>query len=70
MGARLLKRWIALPLKEIAAINNRQNVVEYLTKDESLKENLEEHIRQVGDLERIISKVAVMDVSIHVRWYN
>jgi len=63
MGARLLKRWIALPLKEIAAINNRQNVVEYLVKDESVKENLEEHIRQVGDLERIISKVAVIRIN-------
>jgi DNA mismatch repair protein MutS len=63
MGARLLKRWIALPLKEIAAINNRQNVVEYLVKDEGLKENLEEHIRQVGDLERIISKVAVVRIN-------
>ncbi|HET6558290.1 MAG TPA: DNA mismatch repair protein MutS [Prolixibacteraceae bacterium] len=59
MGARLLKRWIALPLKEIAAINNRLNVVEFLVKEEELKETLEEHIRQVGDLERIISKVAV-----------
>jgi len=59
MGARLLKRWIALPLKEIAAINNRQNVVECLVKEQDLKENLEEHIRQVGDIERIISKVAV-----------
>lgn len=63
MGARLLKRWIALPLKEIPAINNRQNVVEYLVKDESLKGNLEEHIRQVGDLERIISKVAVVRIN-------
>lgn len=63
MGARLLKRWIALPLKEIAAINNRQKVVEYLVKDENLKENLEEHIRQVGDLERIISKVAVVRIN-------
>lgn len=59
MGARLLKRWIALPLKEIAAIRNRQNVVEYLLNNSSVKEELEEHIRQVGDLERIISKVAV-----------
>ena len=63
MGARLLKRWIALPLKEIAAINNRLNVVEYLVNDASLKENLEEHIRQVGDLERIISKVAVIRIN-------
>jgi DNA mismatch repair protein MutS len=63
MGARLLKRWIALPLKEIAAIRNRQDVVECLVKDASLKENLEEHIRQVGDLERIISKVAVIRIN-------
>jgi len=63
MGARLLKRWIALPLKEIAAINNRLNVVEYLVKEEELKEHLEEHIRQVGDLERIISKVAVVRIN-------
>jgi len=63
MGARLIKRWIALPLKEIAAINNRLNVVEYLVKDAELKENLEEHIRQVGDLERIISKVAVVRIN-------
>jgi DNA mismatch repair protein MutS len=59
MGSRLLKRWIALPLKEIGSINNRLNVVEYLIKEPELKLNLEEHIRQVGDLERIISKVAV-----------
>ncbi len=63
MGARLLKRWIALPLKEIAAINNRLNVVEYFVNDASLKENLEEHIRQIGDLERIISKVAVVRIN-------
>jgi len=63
MGARLLKRWIALPLKEMAAINNRHNVVEYLVKDAGLKEYLEEHIRQVGDLERIISKVAVVRIN-------
>lgn len=59
MGSRMLKRWIALPLKEIAAINNRLNVVEYLVSEPELKLNLEEHIRQVGDLERLISKVAV-----------
>jgi len=63
MGARLFKRWIALPLKEIAAINNRLNVVEYLVKEAELKENLEEYIRQVGDLERIISKVAVVRIN-------
>jgi DNA mismatch repair protein MutS len=59
MGARLLKRWIALPLKEIAAIKNRQNTVAHFIANEELKTQLEDHIRQVGDLERIISKVAV-----------
>ncbi|WP_423129001.1 DNA mismatch repair protein MutS [Gaoshiqia sp. Z1-71] len=59
MGSRLLKRWIALPLKEIAAINDRQSVVEYFVSHPDEKELLEDHIRQIGDLERIISKVAV-----------
>ncbi|MGQ8337533.1 DNA mismatch repair protein MutS [Sunxiuqinia sp. A32] len=59
MGSRMLKRWIALPLKEIAAINDRLSVVEYFVQNESEKEELSEHIRQIGDLERIISKVAV-----------
>lgn len=59
MGSRMLKRWIALPLKEIGAINNRQSVVEHLVSEPELKISLEEHVRQIGDLERIISKVAV-----------
>lgn len=59
MGSRMLKRWIALPLKEIAAINDRLSVVEYFTKKQTEKEELSEQIRQIGDLERIISKVAV-----------
>ena len=59
MGARMLKRWIALPLKEIPAINDRLSVVEYFTNQTLQKEELSEHIRQIGDLERIISKVAV-----------
>lgn len=59
MGSRMLKRWIALPLKEIAAINDRLSVVDYFIQHEDEKEELEEHIRQIGDLERIISKVAV-----------
>jgi DNA mismatch repair protein MutS len=59
MGSRLLKRWIALPLKEITPINERLDVVESLIRDESLKENLEEHLRLIGDLERLISKVAI-----------
>ncbi len=59
MGSRMLKRWMALPLKEIDPINERLEVVEYFLKHPELKENLEEHLRQVGDLERLISKVAV-----------
>jgi DNA mismatch repair protein MutS len=59
MGSRLLKRWMALPLKEIGPINERLNVVELFLKKPDLKENLEEHLRQIGDLERLISKVAV-----------
>ncbi len=59
MGSRMLKRWIALPLKEISAINDRLSVVEYFTQHETEKDELSDHIRQIGDLERIISKVAV-----------
>ncbi len=59
MGARLLKRWIALPLKEISAINDRLSVVEYFIQHNEKKEELTDFIRQIGDLERIISKVAV-----------
>ncbi len=59
MGARLLKRWIALPLKEISAINDRLSVVEFFVSNQQSKDELSEQIRQIGDLERIISKVAV-----------
>ena len=59
MGSRLLKRWMALPLKEIEAINERLEVVEFFLKHPELKENLDAHVRQIGDLERLISKVAV-----------
>lgn len=59
MGSRLLKRWMALPLKEVGPINERLEVVEMFLKKPDVKENLEEHVRQIGDLERLISKVAV-----------
>ena len=59
MGARLLKRWIALPLKEVSAINNRLDVVQHFIQQPELKTEIEEQLRQVGDLERIIGKVAV-----------
>ncbi|HRZ96653.1 MAG TPA: DNA mismatch repair protein MutS [Paludibacter sp.] len=63
MGARLLKRWIAFPLKDVKPINERLSVVEYLFKDTELKLLLEQQISLVGDLERIISKVAVNRIS-------
>ncbi len=59
MGARLLKRWMALPLKDIDPINERLDVVELFLKNPEEKEELEEQLRQIGDLERLISKVAV-----------
>ena len=59
MGSRLLKRWMALPLKDIKPIMRRLDVVEYFLKNPGTKENLEDHLRQIGDLERLISKVAV-----------
>ena len=58
MGARLLKRWIALPLKDEKPINERHDVVEHLNKDADFKALLAEHVKEIGDLERIISKVA------------
>lgn len=63
MGARLLKRWIAFPLKDVKPINERLGVVEYFFRHLDLKELLEQNIALVGDLERIISKVAVGRIS-------
>ena len=63
MGARLLKRWIVMPLKEVQPINERLNGVEYFYKNEEEHEQLTTSIRQVGDLERIISKVAMNRIS-------
>ena len=59
MGSRLLKRWVALPLKDIEPINDRLDVVEFFLKHPKVRKNLEEHLRQIGDLERLVSKVAV-----------
>ena len=59
MGARLLKRWIVFPLKDEKPINERLNVVEYFFRQPDFKELIEEQLHLVGDLERIISKVAV-----------
>src|SRR6201999_3982279 len=59
MGARLLRRWIVMPLKEIKPINDRLGVVEYLIGNEELHEELQQCIRQIGDLERLISKIGL-----------
>ncbi len=59
MGARLLKRWIALPLKDLSRIAERHDVVERFVAHPGLKDAIEEHLRQIGDLERLISKAAV-----------
>lgn len=63
MGARLLKRWLVFPLKDIQPINDRLNVVEYFFRQPDFKELIEEQLHLIGDLERIISKVAVGRVS-------
>ena len=63
MGARLLKRWMVFPLKDEKPINDRLNVVEYFFRQTDFKELIEEQLHLIGDLERIISKVAVGRVS-------
>jgi DNA mismatch repair protein MutS len=59
MGARLLRRWVAFPLKDVKPINERLSVVEHFFRNPELRELLEQNIALIGDLERIISKVAV-----------
>jgi DNA mismatch repair protein MutS len=59
MGGRLLKRWISLPLKDILPVNERLDVVDYMINKDAENEEIAAIIRQVGDLERLISKVAV-----------
>ena len=59
MGARLLKRWIVFPLNDVQPINERLNVVEYFFKEPDIKDEIEQQLMLIGDVERIISKVAV-----------
>ena len=63
MGGRLLKRWMVLPLKDEKPINERLDVVDYLTKNEAISFELGQRLREIGDLERLISKVAVGKVN-------
>ena len=59
MGGRLMKRWISLPLKDIQPVNERLDIVQHLVGKSSFREEVAALIRQVGDLERLLSKVAV-----------
>ncbi len=59
MGSRMLKRWLALPLKDIKPINERLDVVEYFLKNPVTRDEISEQVANIGDLERLISKVAV-----------
>ncbi|MDF1864690.1 MAG: DNA mismatch repair protein MutS [Saprospiraceae bacterium] len=63
MGARLLKKWVVLPLTSIPAIESRLDVVNYFLKNEETTIEIESHIRQIGDLERLISKVPLGKVN-------
>ncbi len=63
MGSRLMRRWLSLPLKDVLLIRERHNMVEHISQEADFREFLHGQIKQVGDLERIISKVAVGRVS-------
>lgn len=63
MGARQLRKWMILPLKEKAAIEERLKIVEVLNDDVDLKDNIEEQLKHISDLERLISKVAVKRIN-------
>ncbi len=63
MGARLMKRWLVFPLKDVRPINDRLDVVEYFFRQPDFRDLVEEQLHRIGDLERILSKVAVGRVS-------
>lgn len=63
MGARLLKRWIVFPLNDIQKINERLETVEFLIKETDLRNKITQHIRQCGDIERLVSKIPVKRIN-------
>lgn len=63
MGARLLKRWVILPLFDLPKINQRLELVEFFIKEQALCKDMVHHIRQIGDMERLISKVPLKKVN-------
>jgi DNA mismatch repair protein MutS len=63
MGGRLLKRWLALPLKDVNKIRSRHEVVAYLKENQEILQKIQYQIKQISDLERLISKIATGKVS-------
>ena len=63
MGGRLLKRWLALPLKDINKVRSRHEVVSYLKDSQEVLQKMQYQIKQISDLERLISKIATGKVS-------
>lgn len=63
MGARLLKRWMVMPLKDINGINERLQAVEFLIKDPTLRNQLQQAIKQTGDIERLVSKLPLKKIN-------
>jgi len=63
MGARLLRKWLVLPLKDKAPIEERLQTVEFFLQNDELLEEITQHLKQIGDLERLISKVAVRRIN-------
>ncbi|WP_348677116.1 DNA mismatch repair protein MutS [Flavobacterium coralii] len=63
MGGRLLKRWLALPLKDAHKIRSRHQVVSYLTENKNVLQKIQQQVKQISDLERLISKIATGKVS-------
>jgi DNA mismatch repair protein MutS len=63
MGARLLKRWLVLPLRDINQINERLDVTEFFIKETDLSKDLHQHLKQTGDLERLVSKIPLRKIN-------
>ena len=63
MGARLLRRWLVLPLKDIARINERLQLVEHFIKDVESRTIIAQHIKQCGDIERLVSKIPLKKIN-------
>lgn len=63
MGSRLLKRWLALPLKDLAPIRERHEVVQYLVEQPEIAQELQQQLKMISDLERLVSKIATGKIS-------